>query len=150
MFHRRVDLIVGDLGADALPVGFVDPIPGAHGSDRRDVDQLLAQRQSDQHLLQLGGRSVGHRGADLEATVGVRNLKLPAGVIVTVPPPQHDPVRLQVVVDCVVVGAVQVDGRPVDLTVVDQVVETRQHKIVADVPFVFAFKQLMHAFRLSV
>ena len=147
--HRCVDLVVGDLCADALAVGFADAIPRALGADRRHVDQLLAQAQSGQQLLEIGGRRVGQRGANFDAALGVRNLELPAGVVVAVPSPQHDPVRLQVVVGGVVVGALQVDGGPVDLAVIDQVVEARQHKIVVDVPFVFAFEQLMHDFRLS-
>ena len=143
-----MDLVVGDLGEHAPRVGFVDPITRALGPDRRHVDQLLAQSQPGNQLLELRGRRVGQRGADLDATLGVWNLELPAGVVVTVAPPQHDPVRLQVVVGCVVVGALQVDGGPVDLAVVDQVVKARQHEIVADVPFVFAFKQLVHDCRL--
>ena len=104
------------------------------------LTSCFAQPKPRQQLFQLGGRRIRERGTNLDATFGVRNLELPAGVIVAVPSPQHNPVGLQVVVGGVVVRALQVDGAPVDLAAVDQVVKARQHKVVVDVPFVFAFE----------
>ncbi len=140
VINRRVDVVIDDLCADAIVLWFEDPVTGAHRTNRRHVDQLFAQSKSRQQLFQLGGRRIRERGTNLDATFGVRNLELPAGVVVAVPSPQHNPVGLQVVVGGVVVRALQVDGAPVDLAAVDQVMKARQHKVVVDVPFVFAFE----------
>ena len=122
VLHRSVDLVVGELRADTLMLGFADPITRAFRANSGHVDQFFAQPKPRQQLLQLGGRRIREGGPDLDASFGGRNLELPAGVVVAIPSPQHDPVGLQVVVGGVVVRALQVDGGAVDLPAVDQVV----------------------------
>ena len=53
------------------------------------------------------------------------------------------------VVDTRALASTVIDQIPVDLAAIDQVMKARQHEVVADFPFVFAFEQLMHAARFS-
>ena len=126
-----------------------DPVALANRADRRDVDQRLAQPQSGEHVDDLFGRRIRQRGADLDASLGVGDLQLPAGVVVAVTPPQQHPMCLQVAVCGVVVRAVQMDGAPLHVGARHDVVEPRQRELLVDLPLHFAFEHFFHAERLS-
>lgn len=91
---------------------------------------------------------VGQRGADLDASLDVRHLQLPAGVVVAVPSPQQHTVGLQVPVRCVVVGASQLDGVPLDSDTACDVVEAGEGERLVDVELELAFQHFIHGRRL--
>ena len=88
------DTADGDLGAESMTPGVGDPIPVARGADRRHIDQRLAQPHAGEGVGQLRRRVVGQPRADLDASLGVGHLELPAGVVIAFAPPQQHTVGL--------------------------------------------------------
>ena len=103
--------------------GVGDPIPVACRADRGHVDQRLAQPHTGQGVGQLRRRRVGQPRADLDASLGVGDLELPAGIVVAVAPPQQHSMGLQVAVGGVVVGAIEGDGAAFHVGSGDDVIE---------------------------